>query len=393
MLGRLVVKNFGPIKDLDLKIDEKMFLIGPQANGKSTVAKLVYFFLNSISVYNQVPVGVSLPTVLIPFSILTTAVQKMLKDGSVRQKFHDIMGSIVYGSEYEIIYYYTENDYIKISSYKESDSKSYLPKFSTSSDFDVKFERTIYIPANRSLMTYLLNSSYDVNNLDKSIVPFIDMVHWHRNNFNEPLKELIAKKKATLAEGETINEEALYKIEELSKRIIKGELKYDNRPMIYFDGEKKVDLTYSSSGQQEAVWIIQMIMVAIFNNQPTTLIVEEPEAHLFPEAQRVMIEIMSIFSNIPGNNIIVTTHSPYILTSANNLIYAHQLGQAKEAEVSKIVSKDSWMNPDKVGAYFVANGSVESILDPEFRQIKAERIDEVSRKLNEEYDQLFDLED
>ncbi len=358
MLGRLVVKNFGPIKDLDLEINEKMFLIGPQASGKSTVAKLVYYFMTKLNPKNQ-----------------------------------DVFGNIIYDSEYQIKWYFPNENCIHLESKFDEDSQLYLPTLSTPIELFKLKSRVVYIPANRSLMTYLLNNSYDVNNLDKSIVPFIDMVHWHRNNFNEPLKKLIAKKKATLAEGETINEEALYKIEELSKRIIKGELKYDNRPMIYFDGEKKVDLTYSSSGQQESVWIIQMIMVAIFNNQPTTLIVEEPEAHLFPEAQRVMVEIMSIFSNIPGNNIIVTTHSPYILTSANNLIYAHQLGQKKEAEVSKIVSKDSWMNPDKVGAYFVANGSVESIMDPEFRQIKAERIDEVSRKLNEEYDQLFDLED
>lgn len=363
MLGRLVVKNFGPIKDLDLEINEKMFLIGPQASGKSTVAKLVYFFMGFEPIVYQI------------------------------NRFYDVFGDIVYASDYTISFVFPNGDYLLFKADFDNDSQLFYPHLDWEHFTKYQKSNTIYIPANRSLMTYLLNNSYNVNNIDKSIVPFIDMVHWHRNNFNEPLKKLIAKKKATLAEGETINEEALYKIEELSKRIIKGELKYDNRPMIYFDGEKKVDLTYSSSGQQESVWIIQMIMVAIFNNQPTTLIVEEPEAHLFPEAQRVMIEIMSIFSNIPGNHIIVTTHSPYILTSANNLIYAHQLGQSKEAEVSRIVSKDSWMNPDKVGAYFVANGSVESIMDPEFRQIKAERIDEVSRKLNEEYDQLFDLED
>ena len=43
-MQRIEVKNFGPLKDINLEIKDYMVFIGPQASGKSTLAKLIYFF-------------------------------------------------------------------------------------------------------------------------------------------------------------------------------------------------------------------------------------------------------------------------------------------------------------------------------------------------------------
>ena len=50
--------------------------------------------------------------------------------------------------------------------------------------------------------------------------------------------------------------------------------------------------------------------------------VEEPEAYLFPVAQKQIIDFA------------ITTHSPYILSSLNNLLYAYNLG-ADKSEYSR----------------------------------------------------------
>ena len=42
-MQRIEVKNFGPLKDVSLDIKDYMIFIGPQASGKSTLAKLVWF--------------------------------------------------------------------------------------------------------------------------------------------------------------------------------------------------------------------------------------------------------------------------------------------------------------------------------------------------------------
>ena len=43
MLQRLEIKNFGPVKSASIEIRPALILIGQQASGKSTIAKLIYF--------------------------------------------------------------------------------------------------------------------------------------------------------------------------------------------------------------------------------------------------------------------------------------------------------------------------------------------------------------
>lgn len=43
-MQRLIMKNFGPIEEVDLTINDIMIFIGPQASGKSTISKAVYYF-------------------------------------------------------------------------------------------------------------------------------------------------------------------------------------------------------------------------------------------------------------------------------------------------------------------------------------------------------------
>lgn len=42
--SRLIVKNFGPLSDVDILVTDFLCLIGKQATGKSTIAKLIAIF-------------------------------------------------------------------------------------------------------------------------------------------------------------------------------------------------------------------------------------------------------------------------------------------------------------------------------------------------------------
>ena len=46
MKRTLIVKNFGPIKDLKLDLKDVNVFIGPQSTGKSTIAKLLSVLLD-----------------------------------------------------------------------------------------------------------------------------------------------------------------------------------------------------------------------------------------------------------------------------------------------------------------------------------------------------------
>ena len=43
-MRKIIIKNFGPVKNIELDISKTMnIVIGPQASGKSTIAKTIYF--------------------------------------------------------------------------------------------------------------------------------------------------------------------------------------------------------------------------------------------------------------------------------------------------------------------------------------------------------------
>lgn len=43
-IKKIEIHNFGPIKDAVINIKPMLVIIGQQASGKSTIAKLIYFF-------------------------------------------------------------------------------------------------------------------------------------------------------------------------------------------------------------------------------------------------------------------------------------------------------------------------------------------------------------
>ena len=120
--------------------------------------------------------------------------------------------------------------------------------------------------------------------------------------------------------------------------------------------------------------------------------IEEPELNLFPLSQDKLVRFL--VDKCVNNNIsmLLTTHSPYILTSLNNLMYAYQIGKDNVSKVERIVERRYWVNPEDVSAYMLLpNGTCESIIDSE-GLIKAEKIDSVSAILNEDFNAIMDIE-
>ena len=91
---------------------------------------------------------------------------------------------------------------------------------------------------------------------------------------------------------------------------------------------------------------------------------------------------------------VITTHSPYVLSSFNTLMLAYKVAQKSDelrVEVEKLVPVRCWINPDEFAAYYVDNGTVESITNPETGLINDSRLDDVSEDFAGEQDALFNL--
>lgn len=62
---------------------------------------------------------------------------------------------------------------------------------------------------------------------------------------------------------------------------------------------------------------MNLLFYYLLEDKPSCIILEEPEAHLYPDSQKYMAEDLRAFANA-GNQIVIMTQSPYILGELND---------------------------------------------------------------------------
>lgn len=351
-MQRIHVKNFKAIKLADVEIKKTVLLIGEQASGKSTLAKLVYFFKSIKDDYLNV-ISENIET-------LNSNRDVQLKFWeAIRKKFYRFFGAIQHLPSFEIQYWYSESNsltlrqgtndegrkslrvdfspnpfYKKITEdvlthilrvqeisdkrdiFGSSTYRAALEQLSNYSEelFDDDM-RLVFMPAGRSIaVTYsdffrlnftgtlssdlaLIKEENDVTTRfveDTYIMlQFLKRVEALKDAFKgysfENLLEQMShgKKKTSYVHAKI----ALDKVEQ----ILKGRYKYDGYlgEQILFNNSEYVHLSNSSSGQQEVIRILQDAFWVILNNEHAFRVIEEPEAHLFPTAQKRLLETIA----------------------------------------------------------------------------------------------------
>ena len=119
-------------------------------------------------------------------------------------------------------------------------------------------------------------------------------------------------------------------------------------------------------------------------------IVEEPEQNLYPTSQVEVVKKLIDNTGTEGK-LVLTTHSPYILSVINNFIFAHDQFE-KYGKTVKGIHNSLLMNYEDVAAYKIENGAIKSIMDSESRMIDATEIDECSGRINSVFDKLMAME-
>lgn len=88
------------------------------------------------------------------------------------------------------------------------------------------------------------------------------------------------------------------------------------------------------------------------------IMIDEPELNLHPNSQILVTRMLAKAVN-KGFQIILSTHSDYIIKEFNNLI---MLNKASEADVAELgYDKEVILNKQKVGAYFFSDNTIEPI--------------------------------
>ena len=430
MNHELDLRHLGPIDSCHLIIDRFTVLTGPQANGKSTVAKAIYFFRtikqDILSVMMQ-----GGPQLIAGKSSATWQYVMMQR---MKDKFMQLFGtSWIMPNDMEMLYTYKRGVYIRISLQENLDdfSKNYIKvefsneiigyfdelqmhSFSNITSGQLMHEEaelnkffndpleTVFVPAGRNLITLLsAQLNYIFTSLENSQLRNIDYI-------TKKYTELILKMKPMFshgvdgiirdAENDPIrakkygkNRPAITLLLEAASKVLGGKYYYtDNEERLYLSNGRYVKINLASSGQQEVIWVFNLLFYYLIEDKKVFLILEEPESHLYPSSQEVMAQVLSLMLD-SGNSVLVTTHSPYILGTFNYLLMAQQVPLEKQDEVKKKLRKRLWLPAEYTNAYYIHAGQIDSatIVDDGIKIIQNELIDGASDSINEITDFLL----
>ncbi len=400
MKEKLIIKNFGPIKSVDLDLGKITVLIGEQATGKSTIAKVL-----SVCRYFSY---------IVNFTNKETELNKFTENLQFSDGLKDwgIDGYLKENSE--IIY---KNDL-----YTFEFKTEHIVEFetlATPNDYKKEFFQThTRLESTSKVFTELLNQ---LQNLKKDELEdendFFELLGWtpNENFFRLNVKKVMSNPLFIPAErgfqSLSVGKDSLLPdsiIDELAKinKIVRGyqsdinikplnlifrndhglsKIKKSNENDFYY-------LHQGASGYQSTIPIVLAIKYySEIEKRKRTFIVEEPEINLFPSTQEKLMQFFVENLNSNGHSFLIPTHSPYFLSAINDLLVAHKRGQQNEKETEKIIKKEAWLNPEDLSVYELKKGEAYDIFDKKLGLISDNIIDDVSDEMNDEFERLLDI--
>lgn len=397
-MSRLIVRNIGPIKEVDIDLKKVNVFIGAQSSGKSTLAKIISFctWLDKH----------------------TDKATKMYANGAIRslmsyhrltKEYFSNKTTILYQGD-NIVYAYNwpKNEALP-EEVKEYESPVRL------NDNEIFFEKTVrvsnpkvlYIPAERNFVSAVPNLrkyQEDKDNLQEFVNTWFEV------------KRKFPKDKAL----DVLNLGFQYYYQEDSYRDY----------VILEDGKTQIPLESSSSGLQSIIPLLVLVKwmsegiydedkpfspaeneeiekivlsgLSDLNKQDasivdkldrflgflsgriythTQFIIEEPEQNLFPETQCELMDSLSDSINHGKNHrMVLTTHSPYIVNYLNVLISRSS------------VSNEAYISPGDLAVYRIYNGKLQNlIMHDNLREkwfVDTRDLSEPITRIYEEYDVL-----
>ena len=445
-MKKIAISNFAAIEHLELTLDKNMsVIIGAQASGKSTVAKLIYFcrkvkdyMLDFLTEPNNF-------TDIHPNEYYSYFLKY------IRKQFMGCFGTTKHMKHFLIEFYYDWNEqrnqneiskkmsltldeagFVRVNFSKDlskqikklmgesaqlfgnSAMKDGGPSIeallndlktrqvvknhflNVMADIFSDDEEILYIPAGRSILATLSEQLHDldVSIMDLPLQEFISLIQSTKKTFGAKIPDIVANYTKTI-DGQIKNADVDLAYD-LVKTVLRGDyVNESDGEKLYYNSREYVKLMYASSGQQEVLWILLVIFIRILEHKKVFLVLEEPEAHLFPSAQKNIIELIALLINSTGSTAFITTHSPYILTSINLLAYSGKVENRITGGNTPVVKKALRIMPNQMDAIIIDNSrdfSFHSIKDADEQLIDASKIDEISNLINEATDKIMDLE-
>ena len=385
-MRRLVIRNVGPIKSVDINLNKINVFIGPQGSGKSTIAKIISFcswlekvndstgkvvasgLIDKIGDYHHMKEYFSDKSVLLYEGDNIAFTYNNNRPVRLSKKF--IEGNIEHFNEKEVVYYSlnkqinpkvayipAERNFVSavpsLKDYSENDdnlqsfvndwfnAKRHYTKDNPMPIINLGFEYYYNKSTDLDYIKITKNNSIPLTSASsgfQSIVPLAVMIKWLASGIYEENKPF------SPAESQRVREI----IEHISGNTTENEMELIDRLKGFIQGR-----VYSH----------------------TQFIVEEPEQNLFPKTQmELLYYLFSEINHGRNHRLVITTHSPYILYALNNCLLAYLVKDNIDQELSpKIGCLQYAVNPLDVAVWSIKDGCLRNDKYDPHKTIQDER--------------------
>jgi energy-coupling factor transporter ATP-binding protein EcfA2 len=392
--NKLIVKNFGPIKQADVVFNRFTVFVGPQGSGKSTLAKLYSMFM---------------------------WLEKRLIRGLESQKDAEKTSRFKnrYCGYHRLTSYFcgaTEIEFFgQAYHFIFKDDKFNVIALERMENVDVM--KVMYIPSERNLLSSLGNlaglkslppflqtfkDDYDEASLayaQEYVLP-INGVRFEYDRLNHVSWLLGDDYKVRLSDASSGFQAVLpmllvsqYLAETVAARHENGNLSIAERKKLHEEVAKVVNNPDLSQEVREAAL---SALSARFVYSGFVNVVEELEENLYPDSQRdVLYTLLSLANRESTNQLVLTTHSPYIINYLTLAIKAKSLisdGGDREA-IEKIVPISSCLSANDVAIYELTAGRAEQLSMPNGLPSDTNSLNMAMGKADSLFGELLDIED
>lgn len=436
-MAKLSISNIGPITNIDITLNRLNVLIGPQSSGKSTVAKILSFchWMEKDCIIRQTIEHID---------------YKYIEDKLIR--YYNISDYFTpdarfhYEGDYLTVDYLGGNVQVKTTENFNSalsSKNAYIPSernvigipgiFSTKMPENYLLEfiddwqqiRLKYSMIDTlSILNlggcYFYNSSEgadmiktaDGNSIHfsqassgiQSATPLcvcIDyLTQWiysHTEDSSAELRQL--RRNASL-------EKALLDLKEsdsdLFNELANKGYRADDVIKHIYDLAKSEDKDLKLTLPKSEIWMIKLIAKVLATDKRlshsdhSNIVVEEPEQNLFPETQVQLIYYILSKINKDRDNLLITTHSPYILYALNNCMLANFIyrdADSSELEGITNIPENAFVNPEYVSVWELDKGSIrgEKTIQDDNGMIRGNYFDRVMQNVMADFHNLLTL--
>lgn len=390
MTERLTIRNFGPVRDLDIEIKPLTLFIGDQGVGKSTVVKLYTLFR------------------LLERSL---AQGRTVKPSSFKAS---------YCNYYRLSSFFSEKTYMRfVGNGCEFEYKDSTFRIVSKKDDFYDIAKILYVPAERTILSLMDTSAKNVKDLPDMLMAFNEEFEDAKKKLNRsfimPYDHLSYTYDKQNGISWIVGDEHKTRLAESSSGIqssvplcvVSSYLSYkvlsDNERSMSVEEKRQLNdkvAAIMAANYSESVKEAMLKSLSGYSHYSSFVnVVEELELSLSPKSQvgvlRMLIEQMN---RKESNMLLLTTHSPYLLSALNISIMAAKVAAVSE-DYKKMVDKEVpslWqLSSEKVAVYSLSHeeGSdycTNAILG-KTGMVAANYLDTASTLLSEEFQQVYNL--